>query len=102
MKKPILLLAGLAVVSLGFPACTNSEGRFRPPDPLGRAIFDALDRGPRYAEADSEYIGVDDRQYTQRDQRPGPDYAWVEGTYGRDARGRQVWIPGHWARIGAR
>lgn len=102
MKKTILVLAGLAVVSLGFTACTNSEGRFRPPDPLGRAIFDALDPGPRHSQSDAEYIGVEERQYTHRDQRPGSDYAWVEGTYAQDSRGRQVWVPGHWARIGGR
>ncbi len=88
--KPLTQAALLfaAVVTLALAGCVNSEGRFRPPDPIGRAIFDALDPGPRYY-SDAAY--VNQPGYNER--------VWVEGAYGRDSRGRRVWIPGHYATV---
>lgn len=92
------LLIPASLLLLGFSGCVNSEGRFRPPDPLGRAIFDALDRGP-YPQ-DRRYVGQP--EYTDSRYRPGSDYVWVEGAYARDSNGRNVWVPGHWARVHVR
>jgi hypothetical protein len=77
-----------------FSSCTNAEGRFRPPDPLGRAIFDALDPGPRQPST----TGISDEEFLRRSQSPGPDYVWVDGAYGQDSRGQRVWVPGRWVR----
>jgi len=90
--KLLAQAAFLSAALLMFPlaGCVNSEGRFRPPDPIGRAIFDALDPGPRYQYAsDARYV----------DQSGYSENVWVEGAWGRDARGQRVWIPGHYANI---
>ncbi len=97
MKKyPSLLLAAVAGTCITLAGCTNDEGRFRPPDPLGRALFDFFDR-PR--TDDRRYTGVPDVQYQDRNRSPGPGYVWVDGTYGHDASGRRYWIPAHWTRL---
>ncbi len=31
-----------------------------------------------------------------RPARPGPQYVWVDGYWGRNARNQQVWVSGHW------
>ncbi len=103
MKPKVLLVTVSALGLMALTGCTNSEGRFRPIDPLGRAIFDALDPGPRrpnYGYNDQQYI---DQQYgpdlTNRNQRPGRDYVWLDGRYESDHTGRSVWVPGHWTRV---
>ena len=96
MKTSPIILSTLALAALTFTGCTNSEGRFRPPDPLGRALFDALDRGPRTTQP--SYVGVSDEEFLNRERSPGPGYVWVDGAYGRDARGQTVWVPGRWTR----
>ena len=85
--------AALVLIS-SVASCRNAEGRLRPPDPLGRAIFDALDRGPR----EPVYTGVSDEEFLQRSQSPGPGYVWVDGAYGVDEQGRRVCVPGRWIR----
>ncbi len=83
-------LLSTAVVTLALAGCVNSEGRIRPPDPIGRAIFDALDPGPRPQYAtDARYVN----------QSGYNENVWVEGAWGRDANGQRVWIPGHYANI---
>lgn len=86
---PFCFCVTLGMVALSFSGCVNSEGRIRPPDPLGRALFDALDPGPRYTESDARYVG--------QPQSQASGNVWVDGAWGRDARGQRVWIPGHWA-----
>ena len=91
-----LMVAAISSLLLG--GCRNADGRFRPPDPIGYAIFEALDRGPREAGApgnpDSDYIG-DPSNLAVRGHPPSPDSIWVDGTWGT-SNGRRVWIPAHW------
>lgn len=88
MSIRIPALLSLALVFSALSGCTNAEGRFRPIDPLGRMLFDAIDRGPSQPS------------HSDRSRSPGPDYVWIDGFYGHDGQGRTVWIPGHWARSG--
>lgn len=94
MKTNFFLLSSLALISLGLQACTNAEGRFRPIDPIGRAIFNAIDR-----PSQDYYYEENPYQYTDYNRPPGRDYVWVEGEYVRDAHGRRVYVPAHWARL---
>lgn len=97
VNKRILSGVLCGFVSLLFSSCKNAEGRWRPPDPLGYAIFEALDRGPRTPQGqaipDSQY--VDDGSLAARGHPPSPDSIWVDGTWGM-ANGRRIWIPAHW------
>lgn len=116
MKTHTLPLAACAALITALSGCTNAEGRFRPIDPLGRAIFDALDPGPRRPnnQYNSQYNNppnsrYNDQQYvdsqdygpdlTDYNQRPGRDYIWVGGRYEQDYNGRRVWVPAHWTRV---
>jgi hypothetical protein len=87
---PSCALGLAATLAMSLTGCVNSEGRLRPPDPLGRMLFDALDPGPKYAQSDAYYAG-------HEQPRTAGD-VWVEGSWGRDARGQRVWVPAHWAR----
>ena len=98
MKLFVLRVVGVVLIVSTFVGCVNAEGRFRPIDPLGRALFDALDRGPR--QNDAQY--VDGPSGPQGYQQYGTQDVWVEGAYGRDASGRRVWVPGHWAQADVR
>jgi hypothetical protein len=93
-RSTLLLLVPLGM----FVGCTNPDGRFRPPDPIGYAIFEALDRGPRHSgsprSSDADYVGSDD-QLSARGHPPSPDSVWVDGTWG-SSNGQRVWIPAHW------
>lgn len=83
----------LGLLLTGFAGCKNPEGRFRPPDPLGYAIFEMLDRGPHRPppqSADAIYAGEETGP-----NRPSPNSVWVDGTWGT-SNGRRVWIPAHW------
>ncbi len=91
MKKfPACAFLLTAILAISLAGCVNSEGRIRPPDPLGRMLFDALDPGPRYVEPDAYYVN-------HEQPRTSGD-VWVDGAWGRDGRGQQVWVPAHWAR----
>lgn len=49
MNKRIAILFALPALTASaalISGCTNAEGRFRPIDPLGRMLFDAIDKGP--------------------------------------------------------
>ncbi len=98
MRTNFLLLVGIAASGLVLSGCVNEQGRFRPIDPLGRAIFNALDPEPR--SYDNQYNGPGYPQYSNNRYRPQREQGnvWVEGAYGRDSYGRRVWIPAHWAR----
>lgn len=98
-KLSLLLLFGLATAGLSV-GCTNPEGRFRPPDPIGYAIFEFFDRGPhgppQNRSSDSDYVdGGLNTASPQRGLPPSRDSIWVEGTWGV-SNGRRVWIPAHW------
>lgn len=95
MKNGYSLLF-ISVLSLLTAGCVNSDGRFRPIDPLGRAIFDALDGGPQ--NNDRRYVENTNPSYSRYDRRHTPQQVWIEGAYARDSRGGRVWVPGHWAR----
>jgi len=97
LKYPLLILASAALVA----GCVNENGRIRPPDPLGRWIFDALDRPPYPNQRQPQYAGVPDSQVAPYDQRSAPPQGfarpvWVEGGWGQ-SQGQRVWVPGHWA-----
>ncbi|MFY8216285.1 MAG: hypothetical protein ACOVMP_06755, partial [Chthoniobacterales bacterium] len=81
----IVAASALAITS----GCVNSEGRLRPPDPLGRMLFDALDPGPRNARADERYV----QEYQPEDEND----VWIDGAWERDSNGERVWVPGYWA-----
>ena len=93
-RTAVLVSAGVAVALLG--GCVNAEGHFRPPDPLGWAIFDLFDppnRNRRPAiNRDAEFLNSNP---DQRDQHGAPNPVWVEG-YQNTSNGRQIWVPGHW------
>jgi len=95
-KIPAFLLPVLVAALLG--GCVNADGHLRPPDPLGRAIFDLFDppnrnRGP-YNNRDAEYLDGDPGQAAAR--KTGTP-VWVEGSE-TWTNGRQIWVPGHWAQ----
>ena len=93
VKIRLVCLCSAAAALLA--ACKNSEGRFRPPDPLGYAIFEALDRGPHNPRGrDAEYIGQNE-DLSARGYPPSPSSVWVDGTWGT-SNGQRVWIPAHW------
>jgi len=99
--KLCFLARGVCLSSLLlFSGCKNPEGRFRPPDPIGYALFELFDRGPhtpaRRSDAipDSQFVGSDSN-LSARGHPPSPDSIWVDGTWGT-SNGRRVWIPSHW------
>ncbi|MFZ4597250.1 MAG: hypothetical protein ACOYNN_01265 [Terrimicrobiaceae bacterium] len=97
MKIPPAISMGSLFSVLILAGCTSPEGRFRPPDPIGYAIFEFFDRGPRnppasqYSNSDAEYVG----NPSPSGQPPSPNSIWVDGTWGT-SNGRRVWIPAHW------
>ncbi len=99
MKKiPGLLLCLSA--SVLFSGCTNPEGRLRPPDPIGYAIFEFFDRGPHAPPPnripDADYVDNGTAYGSpQRGLPPSRNSIWVEGTWGV-SNGRRVWVPAHW------
>lgn len=98
MTTRLLFAALLLLPIILSVGCTSPDGRFRPPDPIGYAIFEALDRGPRNAggprASDADYVGSDG-QLSERGHPPSPESIWVDGTWG-SSNGQRVWIPAHW------
>jgi len=103
MKTPCV---GLAVLALGiFSGCVDQYGRVRPPDPIGRAIFDVLD--PARPVYDSrEYVvtrpypsspprGYYERRTVQPARYSDPYY--IEGHWGW-RNSNWVWVPGRWVQ----
>lgn len=99
MRKFIVILFGVALS--GFVCgCKNAEGRFRPPDPIGYALFEMFDRGPhappQNRNSDADYVDAGPSTATpSRGLPPTPQSIWVEGTWGV-SNGRRVWVPAHW------
>lgn len=90
---PILCAVVAAAILCG---CRNPEGRWRPPDPIGYALFEMIDRGPHAPppdrSSDAEYVGV---PTPERGVPPSQNSVWVDGTWGV-SNGRRIWIPAHW------
>ncbi len=99
MRHTFLIGSGLLLCS-SLIGCRNAEGRLRPPDPIGYALFEWLDRGPHPATAgrsnDSDFLEAGPSSATpQRGLPPSPQSVWVDGTWGT-SNGQRVWIPAHW------
>ena len=97
MKKFVAVLCGISGFLVG---CQNPEGRWRPPDPIGYALFEVIDRGPHTPKpdrnSDADYInGGPSSPTPERGLPPSRDSIWVEGTWGT-SNGRRVWIHAHW------
>ena len=81
--------------------CVDQYGRVRPPDPIGQAIFNALDPGvPAYQSR--EYVVASDMppaRYERRAIYPAgySDPVWVDGYWGRGGSD-WVWVPGRWVQ----
>jgi hypothetical protein len=98
MISKVFLTSLAAFLLLG---CVDQYGRIRPPDPIGQAIFNALDPAvpvyqPREYEVASEMPAV---RYERRSVVPVAysDPVWVDGYWawgGRD----WVWVPGRWVQ----
>ena len=87
------------LAAIFFVGCVNEDGHFRPPDPLGRAIFDLFDppgrnRAPYNGSRDADYVYGPPNQPPPNNAR-NPE--WVEGAWGW-SNGNRVWVPGHWAQ----
>ncbi|MEO6053107.1 MAG: YXWGXW repeat-containing protein [Chthoniobacterales bacterium] len=107
-KKTILTLVGATLLS----GCVNEYGHFRPPDPLGRAVFNLFDPPPAQGGpppqngGGSEYVVNEDMpptQYEQRPNAPGPGLVWVAGYWSWNGT-RWNWVRGRWIeapRIGS-
>ena len=97
MKKSIPIFLGITSACI-LGGCQNPEGRWRPPDPIGYALFEMLDRGPHNPppnrNSDAEYVGQS-APSQERGLPPSQNSIWVEGTWGV-SNGQRVWIPAHW------
>ena len=95
-----VLFAVFTALCLG--GCVVDEyGRVVPPDPVGQALFNALDPGvpvyqPREYVVDSDVPAV---RYEQRTVAPVSysDPVWVNGYYGWGGND-WVWVPGRWVQ----
>ncbi|MEO6847396.1 MAG: hypothetical protein ABI443_07700 [Chthoniobacterales bacterium] len=95
IKKATLTM--LAALMLG--GCMNEQGHFRPPDPLGHALFDLFDppnRAPKYAG--TGYVVTSNMPPPQSESRPaspGGNTVWVAGYWSWNGNS-WVWVPGQW------
>lgn len=98
MIRKIFLPILTALCLLG---CVDQYGRVVPPDPIGRALVNALDPAvPVYRP--QEYIVSSDMPAVRYEQRAissasYPDSVWVNGYWGWSG-GNWVWIPGRWVQ----
>ena len=84
------------LIALGVAGCVVDE----PPDPIGQALFNAIDPAPVYQSR--EYLVESDVpavRYERRTVAPVSysDPVWVNGYYGRGERD-WVWVPGRWVQ----
>lgn len=102
MKNAALIAAILTL----FAGCVNEYGRFRPPDPLGRALFDLIDRPPKdrintgTAYEGAEYVVTSDMPRAKYESIPmnrNSNEDWISG-YWRWNGDRWLWTPGHYER----
>ena len=98
MTSKVLLTILTAGLLLG---CVDQYGRVRPPDPVGQALFNALDPGvPAYQSR--EYVVTRDVPAVRYERRPiAPvtysDPVWVDGYWGWGGND-WVWVPGRWVQ----
>jgi len=98
MTSKMLLTILTAGCLLG---CVDQYGRVVPPDPIGQALFNALDPGvPAYYPR--EYVVASDMppvRYERRTVVPVSyaDPVWVDGYWGWGGSG-WVWVPGGWVQ----
>ena len=91
----------LVIFTAGLLGCVDQYGRIRPPDPIGQAIFNALDPGvPVYQS--QQYVVTSDMPAARYEQRPvAPvsytDPVWVDGYWGWGGSD-WVWVPGRWVQ----
>ena len=91
----------LALLSAGliFSGCVDEYGRVRPPDPIGQALFNALDPSvPVYRS--SNYVVTSEMppvRYETRSVVPAgySDPVWINGYWGWGGSD-WVWVPGRW------
>ena len=97
MRKPVAIVFAITAIGL-LGGCRNAEGRWRPPDPIGYALFEMIDHGPHAPppnrSSDADYVGPSSPT-PERGLPPSRDSIWVEGTWGT-SNGERVWIPAHW------
>ena len=90
------------LTALGLAGCVVDEyGRVLPPDPVGQALFTALDPAVPVYEP-REYVVNNDipaAGYEQRTVAPVSysDSVWVNGYYGWGGND-WVWVPGRWVQ----
>jgi hypothetical protein len=81
--------------------CVDQYGRVVPPDPIGQAIFNALDPAvPVYQPR--EYVVASDMPPPRYEQSSGvpvgyADPVWVNGYWGWGGSD-WVWVPGRWVQ----
>jgi hypothetical protein len=97
MSKVVLVILS-AICLIG---CVDEYGRVVPPDPIGRAIFDALDPAVPVYEP-RQYVVTNDMppvRYERRAIVPASysDPVWVNGYWGWGG-GDWVWVPGRWVQ----
>ncbi len=100
-----MIAAGLMGMLLS--GCVNEYGQFRPPDPLGRALFNVINPPPKnmVAPGGSAYEGAEyvvtspppRARYEEIPVSRYPGQAWVQGHW-RWNGNSWVWTPGHWER----
>jgi hypothetical protein len=89
------------LIALCAAGCVVDEyGRVLPPDPVGQALFNAVDPAPVYGPRD--YVVNNDIpavRYERRTVAPVSysDPVWVNGYYGWGERD-WVWVPGRWVQ----
>jgi WXXGXW repeat (2 copies) len=97
MSKVVLVILS-AICLIG---CVDEYGRVVPPDPIGRAIFDALDPAVPVYEP-RQYVVTSDMPPV-RYERPAivpasySDPVYVNGYWGWGG-GDWVWVPGRWVQ----
>jgi WXXGXW repeat (2 copies) len=95
--KVFLTAFALALLS----GCVDQYGRVVPPDPIGRAIVNALDPAVPVYET-RQYAVTSDIPPVRYERRPvAPvtyaDPVWVDGYWGWGERD-WVWVPGRWVQ----
>jgi hypothetical protein len=94
MSKVLLsILAAACLIG-----CVDRYGRVVPPDPIGQALFNALDPAvPVYQPRDYVVTDMPPARYERRTVVPVGynDQVWVNGYWGWGGS-NWVWVPGRW------
>lgn len=97
MSKVVIAMVAAACLF----GCVDQYGRVVPPDPIGRALFNALDPAvPVYQPRD--YVVESDVPAVRYEQRAVVrssymDPVWVNGYWGWGGND-WVWVPGRWVQ----